>query len=159
MESEKQKICDSVQTICYGEHDSYSGEKDSPETESIFADGSHIFEDEEEHEIEGVSSSDSESENSGCAAMPVGQVDVLTQYDAVKNVIRIYVKDTGVGLTKEQVANIFRPFESSKGNRGTGLGLPVCRKIVREHGGTIHVEPRTPHGCRFVITLPVIHDV
>lgn len=158
MESEKQKICDSVQTICYGEHDSYSGEKDSPETESIFADGSHIFEDEEEHEIEGVSS-DPESENSGCAAMPVGQVDVLTQYDAVKNVIRIYVKDTGVGLTKEQVANIFRPFESSKGNRGTGLGLPVCRKIVREHGGTIHVEPRTPHGCRFVITLPVIHDV
>ncbi len=161
MENEKQKLCDSAQTICYGEPESYSSNTftSAPETESLFADGSHIFEDDKEHEMESAASDNLENENSDCAVMPVGQVDVLTQYDAAKNAIRICVKDTGMGLTKEQAASIFRPFESSKGNRGTGLGLPVCRKIVREHGGTIHIESRTPHGCRFIITLPVVQDV
>jgi len=125
------------------------------EPESVFSDGSHIFDEsgeEEESPAEGGSGSGSD------LTRPCGQIDVLTQYDAAKKVIRILVKDTGPGLTKEQAAAIFRPFESSKGNHGTGLGLPVCRKIVREHGGTIHVEQRSPHGCRFIITLPVIRE-
>lgn len=126
-------------------------------TESVFADGSHIFdgsEDLEWDELHGESTDASDSNTN----MPCGQIDILTQFDSERNVIRICVKDTGPGLTKEQVENIFKPFESSKGSRGTGLGLPVCRKIVREHGGTIHVEPRSPRGSRFVITLPVIRE-
>ncbi len=126
-----------------------------PDAESVFADGSHIFDENSEVDEEVT---EEESASGSCTSMPCGQIDVLTQYDKARNVIRIFVKDTGPGLTKEQVACIFRPFESSKGNRGTGLGLPVCKKIIREHGGTIHVEPRTPRGSRFVITLPVIQD-
>lgn len=125
------------------------------EPESIFSDGSHIF---DERSTEEESLVDAGNETGSNLTQPCGQIDVLTQYDARKSVIRILVKDTGPGLTKEQAAVIFRPFESTKGNRGTGLGLPVCRKIVREHGGTIHVEQRTPHGCRFIITLPVIRE-
>ncbi len=124
--------------------------------ESVFSDGSYIFGDLEDDDEQ----ADNESNFEGSGTnLPNGQIDVATQYDSIKNLIRIYVKDTGPGLTKEQLATIFRPFESSKGNRGTGLGLPVCRKIVREHGGTIHVESRSPHGCRFVITLPVVQDL
>ena len=125
------------------------------EPESIFSDGSHIFD--ESGKDEGTMI-DSGNETGSSLTQPCGQIDVLTQYDARKSAIRILVKDTGPGLTKEQAAVIFRPFESTKGNRGTGVGLPVCRKIVREHGGTIHVEQRTPHGCRFIITLPVIRE-
>lgn len=125
------------------------------EPESVFFDGSHIF---DESDKDDGTLIDPGNESGSDVTQPCGQIDVLTQYDASKNVIRILVKDTGPGLTKEQVAMIFRPFESTKGNRGTGLGLPVCRKIVQEHGGTIHVEQRTPHGCRFIITLPVIRE-
>ncbi|MDO4574530.1 MAG: ATP-binding protein [Planctomycetia bacterium] len=121
-----------------------------PESESVFADGSHIFDEDTEHFANSASAS-------GILA-PCGRVDVLTLWDAVRKNVKILVKDTGPGLTKEQVAYIFKPFESSKGNRGTGLGLPVCKKIIREHGGTIHVEQRTPHGCRFIITLPAIQE-
>ncbi|MDO4627877.1 MAG: ATP-binding protein [Planctomycetia bacterium] len=124
--------------------------------ESIFADGSHIFS--ELEDVDEIADHDGDTGGSGIN-LPSGQIDVLTLYDSEKNLIRIFVKDTGPGLTKEQVATIFRPFESSKGNRGTGLGLPVCKKIVREHGGTIHVEQRSPHGCRFIITLPVVQDL
>lgn len=125
------------------------------EPESIFSDGSHIFDESDQDDGTLV---DAGNETGSHLTQPCGQIDVLTQYDARKSAIRILVKDTGPGLTKEQAAVIFRPFESTKGNRGTGLGLPVCRKIVREHGGTIHVEQRTPHGCRFIITLPVIRE-
>lgn len=128
------------------------------DAESVFADGSHIFDGDGENENEDMEADGEISSAGSCTSMPCGQIDVLTQYDSVRKTIRIFVKDTGPGLTKEQVAYIFRPFESSKGNRGTGLGLPVCKKIIREHGGTIHVEPRTPRGSRFVITLPVIQE-
>ena len=159
-EREKQENMswDSIETIPYSENETEAQEDDSTvslEPESVFADGSHIFSGlgEEDWELAGLLAAG----DSG-TSMPYGQIDVVTQYDPAKNVIRIYVKDTGPGLTREQIATIFRPFESSKGNRGTGLGLPVCRKIAREHGGTIHVEQRMPRGCRIVLTLPVIQD-
>lgn len=160
------QVANTMKTVRYYDRDEHSGNSaaGSPvvgnsqgreEPESVFSDGSHIFDgtDEMEEDV-----SEEEAASGSCTSMPCGQIDVLTQYDSSRNVIRILVKDTGPGLTKEQVASIFRPFESSKGNRGTGLGLPVCKKIIREHGGTIHVEQRMPHGSRFIITLPVIQD-
>ncbi|MBP7494310.1 MAG: cyclic nucleotide-binding domain-containing protein [Spirochaetales bacterium] len=63
------------------------------------------------------------------------------------------VEDTGQGMTKEVLANIFTPFYSfTKG--GTGLGLVIAKNIVEAHEGTIHVESRLKKGTRVEIILP-----
>lgn len=66
----------------------------------------------------------------------------------------IAVIDNGPGIPEGQLEAIFTPFESSKGARGTGLGLPVTRKILREHGGDVRAESRPGEGSRFLLTLP-----
>jgi signal transduction histidine kinase len=69
--------------------------------------------------------------------------------------VRIIVLDNGTGIPPEQIADIFRPFVSSKGARGTGLGLPVSRKILLEHGGDIVVQSQVNIGSKFTLKLPV----
>ena len=66
----------------------------------------------------------------------------------------IVVTDTGGGVPADQAEAIFEPFVSGKGARGTGLGLPVSRKTLREHGGDVAAVPGV--GGRFVLTLPVV---
>ncbi|HMM26923.1 MAG: ATP-binding protein [Chloroflexota bacterium] len=65
----------------------------------------------------------------------------------------ISVRDTGIGMDAETVAQIFDPFYSTKGE-GTGLGLAVTYGIVEGHGGTIQVESQPGQGARFTIWLP-----
>jgi signal transduction histidine kinase len=64
------------------------------------------------------------------------------------------VQDNGVGIPKSQLKSIFSLFESTKGNRGTGLGLPVSQKIIHEHGGEITVASIVDQGTIFTIQLP-----
>jgi signal transduction histidine kinase len=66
----------------------------------------------------------------------------------------IAVEDNGPGVPSEQREAIFQPFVSSKGTRGTGLGLPVSRKILREHGGDLTVEDAAGGGARFAMRIP-----
>ncbi|MCE9531972.1 MAG: FHA domain-containing protein [Planctomycetes bacterium] len=68
---------------------------------------------------------------------------------------RIVVVDRGTGIDPEKINEIFRPFVSTKGSRGTGLGLPVSRKIFREHGGDIIVESILGKGSKFIMRLPM----
>jgi len=67
---------------------------------------------------------------------------------------RIEIEDNGVGIPQSQLQTIFSLFESTKGNRGTGLGLPVSQKIIREHGGDISVSSVVDQGTTFTIRLP-----
>ena len=69
--------------------------------------------------------------------------------------VRIVVKDNGSGVPPERAADIFRPFVSTKGSRGTGLGLAVSRKILREHGGDIIVQSVVGKGSLFTLRLPL----
>src|SRR5262249_18846681 len=69
--------------------------------------------------------------------------------------VRLTVKDNGPGIPVEKLQDIFRPFVSTKGSRGTGLGLPVSRKILREHGGDILVESELGKGSVFILRLPL----
>ena len=64
----------------------------------------------------------------------------------------VVVADTGGGVPADQCEAVFEPFVSGKGGRGTGLGLPVARKTLREHGGDVAAVPGP--GGRFVLTLP-----
>lgn len=71
--------------------------------------------------------------------------------------VRVQVADNGVGIDPRRKATLFEPFASTKGMRGTGLGLVVTKKIAEEHGGRVDVEsPVTPDGkgSTFTITLP-----
>jgi signal transduction histidine kinase len=69
--------------------------------------------------------------------------------------VRIVVQDNGHGIAPEKVSEIFRPFVSTKGARGTGLGLAVSRKILREHGGDILVQSEVERGSTFTLRLPL----
>ena len=64
------------------------------------------------------------------------------------------ISDNGPGIEKEQASKIFQLFSSSKGKRGTGIGLFVTRKAVLKHGGTINVDSIPDGGTKFRITLP-----
>lgn len=83
-----------------------------------------------------------------------GKVVIQTGYDHAGGVMMIAVTDNGPGIPEEQREVIFKAFESSKGSRGTGIGLPVSRKIVREHGGQIRIEGGPGEGTRFVLSWP-----
>jgi signal transduction histidine kinase len=65
--------------------------------------------------------------------------------------VQVIVEDNGVGISAEQLPKIFQVFVSDKGTRGTGLGLSVSQKIVKEHGGRIVVESDAGRGSRFVL--------
>jgi len=67
----------------------------------------------------------------------------------------IRVEDRGVGIEPEQIDKIFAPFVSDKGGRGTGLGLAVSRKILREHGGDLTVSSVIGEGSTFELSVPM----
>jgi signal transduction histidine kinase len=69
--------------------------------------------------------------------------------------VKVIVLDNGPGIPADKADDIFRPFVSTKGSRGTGLGLPVSRKILREHGGDIVVQSVPEKGSKFVLRLPM----
>ena len=69
--------------------------------------------------------------------------------------VRVVVLDNGVGIPPDQLNDIFKPFMSTKGSKGTGLGLPVSRKILREHGGDITVQSAAGAGTKFTMKLPI----
>ena len=74
-----------------------------------------------------------------------------------KRGVRLVVADDGPGINTETQANLFRPFYTTKGQKGTGLGLWVSRGIVTKHGGSIHLRSRTGtrHGTCFAVFLPL----
>ena len=69
---------------------------------------------------------------------------------------RIVVEDNGPGIPADQMDHLFSPFVSSKKSRGTGLGLPVSQKIIREHGGKLLVDSQVGRGARFTFELPAV---
>jgi len=64
------------------------------------------------------------------------------------------VTDTGMGIEKSKMAKIFQPFYTAKKRRGLGLGLPICERIVKNHGGEIKVQSEPGRATTFEIHLP-----
>jgi signal transduction histidine kinase len=89
-----------------------------------------------------------------------GQVDVTIIYDTANNMIVMQVEDTGIGIPKEKVSQIFDPFTQvdgsiSRPHGGTGLGLSLVREIVQMHEGIARVESELGKGSRFIVELPL----
>ncbi len=87
-----------------------------------------------------------------------GRVDVFI--DKKDNLLIIKVKDTGIGLSQNEIKNLFEEFfrvknEQTKHITGSGLGLPIVRKILDIYNGDIQVESNVDEGSLFTVTLPV----
>lgn len=87
-------------------------------------------------------------------AHDTGRITLTTSLDPVERRVHIRVRDNGPGVPAEQHERIFDPFFSTKGQRGTGLGLAVTRKIIRELDGTIALESPAEGGAEFHVVLP-----
>jgi signal transduction histidine kinase len=70
------------------------------------------------------------------------------------NIVRFEVIDNGMGMDKEVKDKIFTSFFSTKGHKGTGLGLLVARKLIEDHGGTIDVLSEIGKGTTFIVRVP-----
>ena len=70
-------------------------------------------------------------------------------------VVELEVEDNGRGIAAQDLPHLFEPFFSTKGTRGTGLGLAVSWGIVEGHGGTIEVQSEPGKGSRFTVRLPM----
>ncbi|MFK7988079.1 MAG: ATP-binding protein [Sandaracinaceae bacterium] len=71
--------------------------------------------------------------------------------------IHIVVADTGRGIDPAHLPRLFEPFFSTRAEgSGSGLGLSICHKVVKDHGGRILVESAPDQGCRFEVVLPVV---
>ena len=77
-------------------------------------------------------------------------VDVKSQWKC----LIVIISDTGCGIDKERLENIFQPFVTYKPN-GTGLGLPIVKNIINAHGGTVQVYSKPETGTKFMVVLPL----
>lgn len=86
-------------------------------------------------------------------AMPNGGI-LTVKTESTPTTVSILVKDTGSGMTPEQVTRLGEPYYSTKGSKGTGLGVMVVYSIVSAMNGTIHVESNIGKGTTFTFTFP-----
>lgn len=88
-------------------------------------------------------------------AMPDGgTLTARTVHTAKPPVLSVSIKDTGKGVDPNVIEKIFLPFFTTK-PKGTGLGLAITKRLVEQHGGSIHVANGPDGGASFVVTLPV----
>ncbi|MCH2162002.1 MAG: ATP-binding protein [Phycisphaerales bacterium] len=83
-----------------------------------------------------------------------GQVVMRTGFDPDDGLASITISDNGPGIASADQDRIFDPFTSSKGQRGTGLGLTVTRKLVQQHGGRVEVVEPELGGATLLVELP-----
>ena len=82
-----------------------------------------------------------------------GEISINACY--MENQFQITISDNGKGIAQDHLPRVFEPFFTTKSvGRGTGLGLSLCMRVIRHHGGNIHVESQVGKWTRFVVSLP-----
>ncbi len=71
-----------------------------------------------------------------------------------ENVMRVEIRDNGVGMDEDEMNHLFVPFYTTKAS-GTGLGLAIAYRIAKEHGGEIEVQSKKGEGTTFLVTIPI----
>ena len=95
--------------------------------------------------------------HNACQALPdrQRQVRISTRFDTAAKVLCIEVADQGVGISPESLASVTDPFFTTRGEKGgTGLGLSVSQRIVRDHGGTMRFRSVVGQGTTVTVTVP-----
>jgi len=80
----------------------------------------------------------------------------LVRKDELRQQIIVSVADSGCGIAEGMVTTMFEPFVTTKGERGTGLGLWIVKGIVENHGGKLRVRSKLGKGTVFSIALPAV---
>ena len=96
--------------------------------------------------------------NNALDAMDGGKLIVRTHRllaGAQGEMVEIDIADTGPGISAEELNRVFEPFYTTKGENGTGLGLPICLGIIKAHGGELVANSELGSGTTFHIRLPV----
>ncbi len=93
-------------------------------------------------------------------ALKYGDAAHVTLHPPAKGVLRIDIEDQGPGIPADEMERVFEPFRRLETSRnretgGSGLGLSICRNIVRAHGGDVTLTNLPEHGLRVSVTLPV----
>lgn len=94
-------------------------------------------------------------------------IDALRSIDGIRqfliltteseDTIEIAFEDTGPGIPKAAMADIFRPFFTTKGPNHKGLGLSVCTSVLKKHQGSISAQDRESQGTVIIVSLPIIN--
>ncbi len=97
--------------------------------------------------------------SNACKFTQGGKVELLISQETESGWVVMQVRDTGIGMSPEQVARVFRPFEQADSSTtrrygGTGLGLAICKSLCEMMGGNIHVESVEGEGSVFTLRLP-----
>jgi PAS domain S-box-containing protein len=87
-------------------------------------------------------------------AMPAGGL-ISIRTERQEEAVLLTLRDTGVGMTPEQLGRIWEPFYTTKGASGSGLGLAISQRIIERHGGEINVHSGAGQGSTFTIKLPI----
>lgn len=85
---------------------------------------------------------------------------IKVEYEKIQNYHKIYVTDNGIGMTKEKLNKLFDIAENTtslgtKGEKGSGLGLILCKEFVLKHNGTISVQSEVGKGSKFIVSVPI----
>lgn len=86
-----------------------------------------------------------------------GYIEIKYEYSADNQFLLLSVKDTGKGIPKEKIDQVFERFHKlDEFAKGTGLGLAISQSIVRTFNGTIRLESEEGKGCKFIVSLPYV---
>lgn len=96
--------------------------------------------------------------NAHDALQNVEHREIILKTENLPGKFKLSVLDNGSGFSEQVLARAFEPYMTTK-DKGTGLGLPIVKKIVEEHGGSIHIENRPTGGTCVCILLPLIAEV
>jgi signal transduction histidine kinase len=89
-----------------------------------------------------------------------GEVNISAHVNSNGKDVEIKIRDTGCGIPKENLSNLFTPFFTTKElGKGTGLGLAIAYGVVKMHSGDISVQSEVGKGTTFCISLPIGGEV
>jgi signal transduction histidine kinase len=86
-----------------------------------------------------------------------GTLNIQVHVDESKNLVGVSIKDTGPGISAENLNQVFEPFFTTK-DYGTGLGLSICYDIIERHGGEIDLSSEPGQGADFTVWLPLLSE-
>jgi signal transduction histidine kinase len=92
------------------------------------------------------------------ASSSTNQRELTVRSHHYDNEVLIEMTDTGPGMDADTLKDVFKPFVSTKGAAGMGMGLSICRSIMEAHHGEIWAESEPGHGATFYIKLPVDNE-
>ncbi|MBU8771818.1 sensor histidine kinase [Cytobacillus oceanisediminis] len=92
-----------------------------------------------------------------CESIPAPEGKIDLKAKALNQKVSITIQDNGLGMSEKTISKLFVPFYTTK-EKGTGIGLSICQKIIEEHDGKINVHSKMSQGTIFEIELPLISN-